>query len=118
MSQQPPETQDQQSLLERGYVEVALTSQVGPVMPKRVELQGQGILLCRDGERLFALDELCPHKQKSMAYGLVMEGKLTCPHHQYGFDLETGRCSVRRCEPVQTYPLEIIADRIFIKPMR
>ena len=104
-----------QALLDQGFVEVCSADRVGPVMPLRVELAGRGVLVCRDGERLYALDELCPHKQKSMAYGLVMEGRLTCPHHQYSFELATGRCDQRRCEPVHVYSVELVQGRVFLR---
>lgn len=108
--------QDAASLLAQGYISLELDeSQVGPVMPRRVVVGARSVLLCRDGARIFAVDEICPHKQKSMAFGVVMDGKLTCPHHQYQFDLETGRCSQRRCEPIQSYPVAVIQGQLFVK---
>ncbi len=103
------------NLKDRGFTRVCEVDEVGSPMPKLVEVADRGILICREGEELFAVDELCPHENKSMRYGIVFDGVLTCPHHQYRFDLETGDCNKRRCAPAITYPLEIDGDEVWVK---
>jgi nitrite reductase/ring-hydroxylating ferredoxin subunit len=101
-----------------GFVRACAVDEVPSMMPRRVVLNARGILICRgkDLESIFAVDELCPHKSESMAMGLVHEGRILCPHHQYTFDLETGRCTnQRRCLPVQTYPVKIIDGAVFVR---
>lgn len=83
-------------------------------MPFRAEIDGRGVLICREGDELFAVDELCPHENKSMRFGVVFDGVLTCPHHQYRFKLETGECN-RRCAPAITYPLEVVDGDVWVK---
>lgn len=94
--------------------DVAAVDEVPEMLPKKVEVAGRSVLLCRSNGAIFAVDEICPHKYESMAYGVVFEGRITCPHHQYAFDLETGRCNKRRCEPVQTYDCEVRESRVFV----
>lgn len=97
-------------LRDEGYEPVGPAGQIAGVMPRRVDVGGRSVLLCREGDRVFAVDEICPHKERSMVYGIIHGGKLICPHHQYGFELETGRCDQRRCAPVQTYPTAVTVD--------
>lgn len=73
------------------------------------------MLLCREGSQIFAVSELCPHKNESMAYGMVFGGSLTCPHHQYRFDLRTGAWNVRRCPPVDTWPVLLHNGRVHVQ---
>ena len=84
------------------------------MMPKRVDIDGQGVLICRTDDGFAAVDETCPHKQRSMRYGVVQRGQIICPHHRYKFDLETGRCH-RRCAPVAVYDVEVIDDDIYVR---
>ena len=98
---------DKQTLQAQGYHQACELKTVPEHLPRRVEINGRGILICRQGEALFAVDEMCPHKQRSMMYGVVMAGQLTCPHHQYRFDLANGRCHVRKCPAIQTFELEV-----------
>lgn len=105
---------NEESLREAGFVPACGVDEVGAPLPKRVELDGRGILICRDGGDYYAVDEICPHENKSMKFGVVFNGELTCPHHQYRFKLEDGRCN-RRCAPVITYDLEVVDDQIWVK---
>jgi nitrite reductase (NADH) small subunit len=43
----------------------------------------------RDG-RLFAIQNLCPHRQGPLSEGVMGGGKVICPLHSHKFDLETG----------------------------
>lgn len=101
-----------------GYTRACELDEIPSMMPRRVVIDDRGILLCRgeDEDAIFALDELCPHKSESMAMGLVHENRLLCPHHQYQFDLETGRCvNQRRCVPVNTYPVIVRDGAVYLK---
>lgn len=105
-----------EALEAKGFQRVANVEDVPSQMPRLVELDGRGVLLCRGNDGIRALDEICPHKRESMKFGVVFMGKLICPHHQYGFNLENGRCDKRRCEPVQTYDVEVVDDEVWVRP--
>ena len=102
-------------LKEEGWQAVCDVGDVGNPMPVLVDVQGRGILICREGDRFFAVDEICPHENKSMKFGVVFDGAITCPHHQYRFKLDDGRCNRRRCAPVQTYPCKVAGDRVWVR---
>lgn len=104
------------TMKERGYEYACEASEVGEPMPKLVTLGGRGVLICRDGDELFAVDEICPHENQSMRYGVVFGGAIICPHHQYQFKLETGASRSRRCASVQTYPLELLDGEVWVHP--
>lgn len=104
-----------EQLLQDGFELVCSVEEVPVVMPKRVEIQGRGVLICRSDDAFFAVDEICPHKQRSMAYGVVFEGDIICPWHGYAFDLETGRCDQRRCAPANVYELQIAEEQIYVR---
>ena len=66
----------------------------------------------RDG-RLFATDNMCPHKAGPLADGLVGSGKVICPLHMWKIDLETGRC-LGEDGAVRTYPVRAVNGRILV----
>jgi nitrite reductase (NADH) small subunit len=43
----------------------------------------------RDG-RLFAAENLCPHRQGPLSEGIVGDGRVICPLHAHQFNLQTG----------------------------
>ena len=96
------------------FVAVCDVDEIPDLMPKRVEVGGRGILVCRTGSGIHAVDEICPHKKKSMRYGVVQRGEIVCPHHRYKFDLETGRCR-RRCAPVEVYETKVEEGTVYLK---
>lgn len=42
---------------------------------------------------LFAVENRCPHRQGSLADGIIGGGKVVCPLHGHKFDLVTGKGS-------------------------
>ena len=69
-----------------------------------VEGQEIAVFRQRDG-KLFATQNLCPHRQGPLSEGLVGNGKVICPLHAHHFDLETG-AGGDSAERVQTYAVE------------
>ncbi len=98
-----------------GFERVCTVDEVPEQMPRRVKVDGRGVLVCRSGDEIFAVDEICPHKNRSMKWGVLFQGKIICPHHQYQFDLQTGRCN-QRCAPVQTYEVKIVDGQVWVRP--
>jgi nitrite reductase/ring-hydroxylating ferredoxin subunit len=90
---------------------------VPDLRPKHVEVADRDVLLCKTGGELYAVDEICPHENKSMRYGVVQRGQIVCPHHQYRFELESGRCR-RRCAPVEVYETKIEDGTVYVRVPR
>jgi apoptosis-inducing factor 3 len=55
-----------------------------------VELDETPVLLHRTGERVIALQGLCPHQRGPLAEGAIGGGLVVCPYHHAVFELETG----------------------------
>ena len=53
-------------------------------------VNGAEIAVMRDGDRVFALGNLCPHRGGQIGDGHVEDGKAICPLHGWDFDLQTG----------------------------
>jgi nitrite reductase (NADH) small subunit len=67
----------------------------------------------RDG-RLFASDNVCPHRGGPLADGIVGASKVICPLHAWKFDLETGRCLGEEVT-IRTYPVREVDGRIVVE---
>ncbi|MGC2655409.1 MAG: Rieske 2Fe-2S domain-containing protein [Mycobacterium sp.] len=60
--------------------------------PRRVEVDGVGVVLCRTGDgRVAAFGEFCPHLAAPMSDGWVDRGRIVCPWHGSRFDVESGQ---------------------------
>ncbi|MBS9534534.1 Rieske 2Fe-2S domain-containing protein [Mycobacterium sp. M1] len=57
---------------------------------KRVDVDGVGVVLCRDGDTVSAFAGLCPHLAAPMEDGWLDRGRVVCPWHGSQFDVQTG----------------------------
>lgn len=58
--------------------------------PKRVEVDGVGVVLYRSDEQVLAVGEYCPHLGAPMDDGWVDRGRIVCPWHGSRFECESG----------------------------
>jgi NAD(P)H-dependent nitrite reductase small subunit len=65
-------------------------------------------------EGLFALDNLCPHRGAPLHDGFVRDGQVTCPWHQWQFQLDDGVCRNIPKVRVATYAVEVREGTIWI----
>jgi nitrite reductase/ring-hydroxylating ferredoxin subunit len=96
------------------FVPVCDVDDIPDIRPFHAEIGGRGLLICRSGGDIYAVDERCPHEDQSMRYGIVRRGRIVCPHHQYSFELDTGECR-KRCPPVHTFEVEIEDETVYVR---
>lgn len=65
-------------------------------------------------DRVFAIDDQCPHKGGPLSQGIVHGAQVTCPLHNWVFSLETGAAQGADEGSVRTYPLRLHHNRILI----
>lgn len=52
-------------------------------------------------DRPFAMANICVHRDRELSRGMIFQGRLVCPGHQWAFDLRTGYCAEReRSQPI------------------
>ena len=69
------------------------------------------VLLIHDGDRVYALDNRCPHMGFPLERGSVEDGILTCHWHHARFDLASGCTFDLWADDVPTCPVEIARRR-------
>lgn len=98
-----------------------------------VDISGRSIGVFKVDGQIYAVRNVCPHKQAPLCRGTIegtmlptsrpgelefgLEGKiLKCPWHGWEFDISTGEClfgvSGRR---VKTYPVEVKGDQVYVE---
>jgi nitrite reductase/ring-hydroxylating ferredoxin subunit len=81
---------------------------------KRVKAGSKNICLVGYEGKLFALSATCPHAGGDLSEGWCNNGKIICPFHRYSFDLQTGKGSEGQNDYINTYPVKIIDQTIYI----
>lgn len=83
--------------------------------PVAVDIGDKRIALFRSNGEIFALDETCPHRGAPLHQGEVRGGIVTCPWHQWQFELRSGCSPVNPLSKVATYPVRVEGDGVFIE---
>jgi len=72
------------------WVEAAFTSDLDEGRPFKATVEGAGVLLVREGERVFAIAEACTHRGGPLSEGEISDGCVECPWHGSRFRLADG----------------------------
>ncbi len=67
-----------------------------------------------DVATVFATSNVCPHKQGPLNEGIVHGNKVTCPLHNWVFDLETGEAQGADEGRIETYSARVEDGRVLI----
>ncbi|MFV0301380.1 MAG: nitrite reductase small subunit NirD [Paracoccus sp. (in: a-proteobacteria)] len=65
-------------------------------------------------DRVFALDDRCPHRGGPLSEGIVAGHTITCPLHNWVFDLNTGQAQGADEGAVRTYAARVEAGRVLV----
>jgi nitrite reductase (NADH) small subunit len=65
-------------------------------------------------DEVFALDDRCPHKGGPLSEGIVHGASVTCPLHNWVFDMATGQAQGADEGLVATYAVRVESGRILI----
>lgn len=65
-------------------------------------------------DQIYAIENRCPHKNGPLSEGIVHGNAVTCPLHNWVFDLATGKAQGADEGQVRTYPVDVVEGRIFI----
>lgn len=65
-----------------------------------VDADGTEVLVLAHEGSFFAFANRCIHRDRELVKGVVLNGKLVCPGHQWAFALDTGWESIKEeCQP-------------------
>jgi NAD(P)H-dependent nitrite reductase small subunit len=97
------------------YIDTSLKLDDLPVGQSRcLELGELQIGLFRNNEGLFAIDNICPHRGAPLHDGFVGDGQVTCPWHQWQFQLSDGVCRNIPNIRIPTFAVEVRDGAIWI----
>ena len=66
----------------------------------------------------FALDDRCPHKGGPISNGIQHGESVTCPLHNWVFDLNSGEAQGADQGKIRTYPVKVEEGQILLDPSR
>ena len=79
-----------------------------------VHLDGHALALFAQGDRIYAVDNRCPHMGFPLDRGTVKDGILTCHWHHARFDLASGGTFDQFAGDVRAFPVEIRDREVWV----
>ena len=76
--------------------------------------EGRVAVFRTDEDQVFALENRCAHRGGPLSEGIVHGGAVTCPLHNWVYDLATGKAMGADEGEVRTYPVRVIDGRVLI----
>lgn len=80
----------------------------------QVNLGGKKLCLIRHQQKIFSVQNNCPHAGGILSGGWCKNGFLVCPIHRWEYSLQTGRGAEGQGDYIDTYPVDARADGIYI----
>jgi len=96
------------------WVRVARVSEVQATGVHVVQAGRYTIALFAEGDRIYAVDNRCPHMGFPLRRGTLRDGLLTCHWHHARFDLQTGGTFDLWADDLIVFPVEIRGDEVWV----
>ena len=65
-------------------------------------------------DRVFALEDKCPHKNGPLSQGIVHDGCVTCPLHNWVIALDTGEAQGADNGQTQSFPIKMDGETVLL----
>ncbi|CAN7674462.1 tRNA-(guanine-N1)-methyltransferase [Devosia sp. Root413D1] len=97
------------------WIEIGRLEQVPLRGARCVNTPAGKIAVFRTAEnQVYAIENRCPHKGGPLSEGIVHGGSVTCPLHNWVFDLATGEAQGADEGQVRTFAVNVVDGRIFM----
>ena len=81
---------------------------------REFQLEGKTIAVANVAGKLFAINNVCLHRGGPLGQGELDRQIVTCPWHGWQYDVTTGKLVTNPAVGVETYPVEVRGEDIFV----
>ncbi len=101
--------------VEATWHDVMTTAALADGQTTRVDSHGRGLFISREGDTFTVFDSHCSHQRTDIPLSALDDCTLTCPKHQWTFDVKTGACHKPGGAPLQQLPAEVVGGRVMVQ---
>jgi nitrite reductase/ring-hydroxylating ferredoxin subunit/alkylhydroperoxidase/carboxymuconolactone decarboxylase family protein YurZ len=82
---------------------------------RRMDCEGRGLFVYREGQNHKVYDSICPHQSTDIPQ-LALQGlTLTCPKHEWAFDVKSGACISKGKTPLTQIESKVENGRLMAR---
>lgn len=96
------------------FVKVATVDEIPPGSGKTIEIGDRPIAVFNCDGTFYAIDDSCPHQGGPLGEGEIKGTVVTCPWHEWSYDVRTG---VNTDDPgckVNAYPAQVRGENVLV----
>jgi nitrite reductase/ring-hydroxylating ferredoxin subunit/alkylhydroperoxidase/carboxymuconolactone decarboxylase family protein YurZ len=82
---------------------------------ERVECDGRGLFVYRHAKGYRVYDSRCPHQTTNIPHLALQGTTLTCPKHEWAFDIRTGECIRKGTAPLRQWESKVDGGRLLAR---
>ena len=95
--------------------DVLTTAALADGQTTRVDSHGRGLFITREGDNYAVFDSHCAHQRTDIPLSALDDCTLTCPKHQWTFNVKTGACLKDGGSPLLQLPAKVEGGRVLVQ---
>ena len=97
------------------WLQVTTIEEIPTMGSRKVIYKDKEIALVKTkSEKLYAVNNTCPHKQGKLSEGIVHDEEITCPMHNWVIDLNSGEATGGDCGCTEVYSTKVEGGLVYI----
>ena len=97
---------------EAQWHDVMATGDLEPGGTARIDCDGRSLFVHRSAEDWQVFDSRCPHETTDIPHLALKGHTLTCPKHEWAFDIRSGQCTHKGDRPLNRWQHKVIEGRL------
>lgn len=81
---------------------------------EQIKVNGKKLCLVKHEQKIYVVQNTCPHAGGILSGGWCKEGHIVCPIHRYEYSLATGRGAPGQGDYIDIYPTELREDGLYV----
>jgi Fe-S cluster biogenesis protein NfuA/nitrite reductase/ring-hydroxylating ferredoxin subunit len=80
-----------------------------------LDVKGKSLIFSRIGNVVSCFHNSCPHFGYPISGGAILNGRISCPHHEFVFDLVSGECLTVPQVRLTSYPVRMTNNSVDVR---
>ena len=97
------------------FARTAKTNEITPGTIREFQVEGKAIALANVGGKYYAISNTCLHRGGPLGQGFLEGSTVTCPWHNWTYDVSTGANVVNHDLKVPCYPTRVEDGQVLVQ---
>lgn len=81
---------------------------------EQIKVDGKKLCLIKNQQKIYVIQNTCPHAGGILSGGWCKEGNIVCPIHRWEYNLTTGRGAEGQGNYIDIYSTELREDGLYV----